>query len=54
MAKERLKEYKEIVVGKDISSEEYRDMVPGFTTVPAIWKDNIFIGGYEDLLKTTL
>jgi len=28
--------YKELVVEKDISSEEYRDIIPGFTTVPGI------------------
>lgn len=42
--------YKEIKVGEDISSEDYRSMVPGFTTVPGIWHDKAFIGGYTDLL----
>lgn len=42
---------KEIVVGEDISSEDYKDLMPGFTTVPGIWKGSVFIGGYEDLLR---
>jgi glutaredoxin len=41
--------YKELVVEKDISSEEYRDIIPGFTTVPGIWYQGVFIGGYSEL-----
>ena len=39
-----------IEVGKDISSEEYRSMIPGWTTVPAIYDSwGVFIGGYQEL-----
>ena len=43
-------EYREIEVGKEVTSDMYRRMVPGWTTVPGIWHDNTFIGGYTELL----
>jgi len=41
--------YEELVVGEDISREEYLNIIPGFTTVPGIWYQGIFIGGYSEL-----
>lgn len=41
--------YKEIAVGHEITSEEYRQLFPGHTTVPGIVVDGIFIGGYSQL-----
>ena len=41
--------YEEVVVGEDIPREEYLDMIPGFTTVPGIWYQGVFIGGYSEL-----
>ena len=41
--------YEEFVVGEDIPREEYLDMIPGFTTVPGIWYQGVFIGGYSEL-----
>lgn len=43
--------YEEKVVGVDISSEEYRNMMPGFTTVPGIYDRGWFIGGYSELVQ---
>jgi len=44
--------YEEKVVGQDLTSEEYREIV-GSThkTVPGIFFDEKFIGGYSELLE---
>lgn len=40
--------YKEKYVGTDITSEEYRETINN--TVPGIFINNEFIGGYNDLV----
>ena len=44
--------YEEKIVGKDLTSEEYRTIV-GSThkTVPGIFFDDKFIGGYDGLVE---
>lgn len=44
-------EYQEIVIGKDISREEFLDTYPNARTVPQIVLDGEHIGGYDDLAK---
>ena len=44
-------EYKEIVIGRDISREEFLDTYPNARTVPQIILDGEHIGGYDDLAK---
>jgi glutaredoxin len=43
--------FEEVEVGREITSDDYHKLVPGFTTVPGIWHDNMFIGGYQELLN---
>lgn len=43
--------YEEKIVGVDISSEYYRDMIPGYTTVPGIYINDCFLGGYTQLVS---
>jgi glutaredoxin len=43
--------YEEKIVGVDISSEEYKDLIPGHTTVPGIYIDGCFLGGYTQLVS---
>jgi glutaredoxin len=48
---ERKLDYKLIQLGEDISIEYFKLLNPGIKTVPAIFIDEIFIGGYKDLVK---
>lgn len=39
-------------IGVDVSKSEVLDILPeGWKTVPAIFIDNKFIGGYDDMIK---
>lgn len=45
-------EYSEYTVGKDIIWEEVKALAPvDITTVPQIWIDGVYIGGYDQLVK---
>ena len=51
--KNRLKKYnpKILLLGKDITREEFLEKFPNTRTVPQITIDNKHIGGYQDLEK---
>jgi thioredoxin reductase (NADPH) len=44
-------EYEEIKVGKDITREEFLEKFPNVRTVPQIYLDESYIGGYDSLVK---
>lgn len=45
-------EYEEFVVGDDVSFEEVKSKISvEVTTVPQIWVDDKYVGGYTDLVK---
>jgi glutaredoxin 3 len=44
-------EYSEVVIGKDITREEFMEAFPNARTVPQIIFDNKNIGGYEELVQ---
>lgn len=45
-------EYTESTVGQDILWEEVKALAPvDITTVPQIWIDGVYIGGYDQLVK---
>lgn len=44
-------EYREIVIGKDVTREEFLEMFPTAKTVPQIILDGERIGGYDALTK---
>ena len=49
-AKQLVPEYTEIVIGKDITREEFLDLFPNAKTVPQIIIEGEHIGGYTDLV----
>ena len=50
-AKELVTKYVEIVVGKDITREEFLGLFPTAKTVPQIIIDGTHVGGYTDLVE---
>jgi len=46
--------YQEIVIGMDITREEFLDIIPSAKTVPQIIIDNELIGGYNQLYDLSL
>lgn len=54
-AKELMKinnvEYKEYVIGQDLTREEFIEKFPTMKTVPTILLDGNLIGGYNELLE---
>ena len=49
MFNDRKLEFTEVKLGRDISREELIDKLPhGWTTMPAIYVDDEFIGGYTE------
>jgi glutaredoxin len=49
LAEMKNKEYQEIKIGEDISREEFVEKYPQVATVPAIFIDDEFIGGFKEL-----
>lgn len=43
------REYVEIVVGVDCTVEELKDLVPGVKTVPQIFDEDVYVGGFTEL-----
>lgn len=43
----------EKVLGQDISREELLKILPNVRTVPQIWLDDVYIGGYDDFLRVS-
>lgn len=41
--------YTEVVLGKDVSKEEFQEMFPGQTTVPVLVLNGNKIGGFTEL-----
>lgn len=39
----------EIVVGVDCTVEELKDLVPGVKTVPQIFDEDVYVGGFTEL-----
>jgi len=44
-------EYTEVVIGEDITREEFVEQYPSIGTVPAIFIDSEFIGGFKQLIN---
>jgi glutaredoxin len=44
-------EYREHVIGKDVTREQLLERVPNARTVPQIWLDGNHIGGYTELAR---
>ena len=42
-------EYEERILGIDWTKEQLQEMVPNARTVPQIFLDGIYVGGYNDL-----
>lgn len=43
-------EYEERVIGVEWTKEQLLEVVPGARTVPQIFLDGVYIGGYTDLM----
>jgi glutaredoxin 3 len=50
-AKELVPDYTEIVVGQDITREEFLSIFPETKTVPQIIIEGKHVGGYTDLVE---
>jgi glutaredoxin len=46
--------YDEIIIGQDITREEFLDLIPTAKTVPQIIIDKVLIGGYNELYNLSL
>lgn len=46
--------YQEIVIGTDVTREEFLELIPNAKTVPQIIIDNELIGGYNQLYDLSL
>jgi glutaredoxin len=46
--------YHEIVIGTDITRDEFLELIPTAKTVPQIFIDNELIGGYNELYNLSL
>lgn len=46
--------YQEIVIGMDVTREEFLELIPNAKTVPQIIIDNELIGGYNQLYDLSL
>lgn len=43
-------EYTEYKIGRDLSREEFLEKFPNTRTVPQIYLDEVYIGGYDKLV----
>jgi glutaredoxin 3 len=43
--------YVELEVGRDVTTEMLLEVVPGARTVPQIFQDEQYVGGYNDLVE---
>lgn len=43
--------YTETVVGESVTWEDVKKAIPGVTTVPQIFINGSYVGGYEELIK---
>lgn len=46
--------FEQQVVGQDIEWETVQQLVPGAKTVPQIWVDDEYVGGYDNLTEWAL
>ena len=44
-------EYNELMLDVDITVEQLKQLVPGAKSVPQIMDDNIYVGGYKELVE---
>ena len=42
-------EYHELLIGRDITREQVLEQLPHAKTLPQIWLDNSYIGGFSEL-----
>jgi glutaredoxin-related protein len=42
-------EYQELLIGRDITREQVLEQLPHAKTLPQIWLDNSYIGGFNEL-----
>ena len=42
-------EYKEYTIGEDVTREQLLERAPNARTVPQIWLDDNYVGGYTEL-----
>ena len=42
-------EYQELLIGRDITREQVLEQLPHAKTLPQIWLDNSYIGGFSEL-----
>jgi len=54
LLKNRNIDFEEVVIGRDITREEFLEFLPTAKTVPQIFIDNVLIGGYNELYNASL
>lgn len=52
LIEEKGHKYNEIVLGKDITKEDFYEMFPGVTTVPVVVLNGNTLGGFQELTES--
>jgi len=52
LIEEKGHKYKEVVLGRDVSKEDFNKMFPDQTTVPVVVLNGSKLGGYQELTES--